>query len=128
MARMYLPTIRGVLLGAPCPGHSANQPYQITEAGHLREEAPEASDLQMPEGRSVNVNAPQPAKEALRPSEQEDSAFRKNEAISGDSSQGRSSIWTVSPGRIGREPAHSEKLMINCHYDTSDLRLAFASH
>src|SRR5258707_9216921 len=25
----------------------------------------------MPEGRSVNVNAPQPAKEALRPSEQD---------------------------------------------------------
>jgi len=66
-----MPTIRGVLRGAPCPGHPANQTYQTKEARHLTEEAPEASDLQMPEGRSVNVNAPQPAKEALHPSEQD---------------------------------------------------------
>ena len=53
------------------PGHPANQTYQIKEARHPTEEAPEASDLRMPEGRSVNVNAPQPAKGALRPSEQD---------------------------------------------------------
>jgi PAS domain S-box-containing protein len=41
------------------------------ESRHLIKESPEASDLQMPEGRSVNVNAPQPAKEALHPSEQD---------------------------------------------------------
>jgi formate hydrogenlyase transcriptional activator len=64
-------TIRRVLRGAPCPGHPANQTYQIKEARHLTGEAPEASDLQMPEGRSVNANAPQPAKEALRPSERD---------------------------------------------------------
>ena len=56
---------------APCPGHPANQTYQIEEARHLTKEASEASDLQMPEGRSVNVNAPEPAKEALHPSEQD---------------------------------------------------------
>jgi len=66
-----MPTIRGVLRGVPCPGHPANQTHQIKEARHPIEEAPEASDLQMPEGRSVNVNPPQPAKEALRPSEQD---------------------------------------------------------
>jgi formate hydrogenlyase transcriptional activator len=66
-----MPTIRGVLRSAPCPTHPANQTYQIKEARHLTEEAPEASDLQMPEGRSVNVNAPQPSKDALRPSEQD---------------------------------------------------------
>jgi len=66
-----MPTIRGVLRSARCPGHLANQTYQIKESRHPIEESPEASDLQMPEGRSVNLNAPQPAKEALHPSEQE---------------------------------------------------------
>ena len=53
------------------PAILQNQTYQTKEVRHLTEEAPEASDLQMPEGRSVNVNASQPAREALRPSEQD---------------------------------------------------------
>jgi len=40
-----MPTTRGVLGAALCPGRPANQPHQIKEARHLIEEAPEASDL-----------------------------------------------------------------------------------
>src|ERR1700756_3417076 len=67
-----MPTIRGVLRGASCPGHPANQTYQIKESRHPTERNrlnPQTCKCRRDE--SVNVNAPQPAKEALRPSEQD---------------------------------------------------------
>jgi PAS domain-containing protein len=71
----YAEVIRGnliaPLLWCSVPRPSCKSKKQIKEARHPTEEAPETSDLQMPEGRSVNVNAPQQAKEALRPSEQD---------------------------------------------------------